>query len=133
MKNIKDDEQVFTPDQLSAMADALLAEADVDAEVALELMGGDQDDTPSVGTKKGSRKKKSEPEKKFDPGRVASVEERMADKEYVKQLDAQRDQQKQLAKLMAQATNDADRAAVEAALEKNRQETMRLIRERMRT
>ena len=80
----------------------------------------------------GCKKKEAEPEKKFDPGRVATVEERMADKEYVKQLDAQRDQQKKLAKLMAQATNDADRAAVEAALEKNRQESMRLIRERMR-
>ena len=76
-------------------------------------------------------KKKAEPEKKFDPSRVATVAERMADKEYVKQLDAQRDQQKKLAKLMAEATNDADRAAVQAALEKNRQESMRLIRERM--
>ena len=77
-------------------------------------------------------KKEAEPEKKFDPGRVASVEERMADKEYVKQLDAQRDQQKKLVKLASQATNDADRAAVAAALEKNRQETMRIIRDRMR-
>ena len=64
-------------------------------------------------------------------GGVASVEERMADKEYVAELDAQRDQQKKLVKLAGQATNDADRAAVAAALEKNRQETMRIIRERM--
>ena len=79
-------------------------------------------------------KKEAEPEKPAEPSRrgVASVAERMADKEYVKQLDAQRDQQKKLAKLMAEATNDADRAAVQAALEKNRQESMRLIRERMR-
>ena len=79
-------------------------------------------------------KKEAEPEKPApgDSGKVASVEERMADKEYVKQLDAQRDQQKKLVKLMSEATNDADRAAVAAALEKNRQESMRLIRERMR-
>ena len=80
----------------------------------------------------GCKKKESEPEKPADPHAVASVEERMADKEYVKELDAQRDQQKKLVKLASQATNDADRAAVEAALERNRQESMRLIRERMR-
>ena len=79
---------------------------------------------------------KKEPEPAVEPAKpsrrgVASVEERMADKEYVKQLDGQRDQQKKLVKLMAEATNDADRAAVGAALEKNRQESMRLIRERM--
>ena len=78
-------------------------------------------------------KKKAEPEKKFDPSKVATVAERMADKEYVKELDAQRDQQKKLVKLASQATNDADRAAVAAALEKNRKETMRLIRERMKS
>lgn len=80
----------------------------------------------------GCKKKEAEPEKPVDMSHVASVEERMADKEYVKELDAQRDQQKKLVKLMGQATNDADRAAVAEALEKNRQETMRLIRERMR-
>ena len=80
----------------------------------------------------GCKKKEAEPEKPADPRRVASVEERMADKEYVKELDAQRDQQKKLMKLASQATNDADRAAVSAALEKNRQETMRIIRERMK-
>ena len=81
----------------------------------------------------GCKKKEVEqPEKPVDMSHVASVEERMADKEYVKELDAQRDQQKKLVKLMGQATNDADRAAVAEALEKNRQETMRLIRERMR-
>lgn len=81
----------------------------------------------------GCKKKEPEqPEKPVDMSHVASVEERMADKEYVKELDAQRDQQKKLVKLMGQATNDADRAAVAEALEKNRQETMRLIRERMR-
>ncbi len=78
-------------------------------------------------------KKEAEPEQKFDPSRVSTVEERMADPAYVKQLDAQRDQQKKLAQLLAKATNDADRAAVEAALERNRQESMRLIRERMRS
>ena len=81
----------------------------------------------------GCKKKAAEPEKPVDPHAVASVEERMADKEYVKELDAQRDQQKKLMKLASQATNDADRAAVAAALEKNRQETMRLIRERMKS
>ena len=81
----------------------------------------------------GCKKKESEPEKPADPHAVASVEERMADKEYVKELDAQRDQQKKLVKLASQATNDADRAAVAAAIEKNRQETMRLIRERMKS
>lgn len=81
----------------------------------------------------GCKKKEAEQtEKPVDMSHVASVEERMADKEYVKELDAQRDQQKKLVRLMGQATNDADRAAVAAALEKNRQETMRLIRERMR-
>ena len=80
----------------------------------------------------GCKKKEAEPEKPVDMSHVASVEERMADKEYVKELDAQRDQQKKLVRLMGQATNDADRAAVAEALEKNRQETMRLIRERMR-
>ena len=81
----------------------------------------------------GCKKKEAEqPEKPVDMSHVASVEERMADKEYVKELDAQRDQQKKLVKLMGHATNDADRAAVAEALEKNRQETMRLIRERMR-
>lgn len=81
----------------------------------------------------GCKKKEAEQlEKPVDMSHVASVEERMADKEYVKELDAQRDQQKKLVKLMGQATNDADRAAVAEALEKNRQETMRLIRERMR-
>lgn len=78
------------------------------------------------------KKEAEQPEKPVDMSHVASVEERMADKEYVKELDAQRDQQKKLVKLMGQATNDADRAAVAEALEKNRQETMRLIRERMR-
>ena len=81
-------------------------------------------------------KKKAEPavtKKPVDPYHVASVEERMNDSEYVKQLDAQRDQQKKLVKLASQATNDADRAAVAAALEKNRKETMRLIRERMKS
>ena len=81
----------------------------------------------------GCKKKAAEPEKPADMSRVASVEERMADKEYVKELDAQRDQQKKLMKLASQATNDADRAAVAAALEKNRKETMRLIRERMKS
>lgn len=81
----------------------------------------------------GCKKKEPEqPEKPVDMSHVASVEERMADKEYVKELDAQRDQQKKLVRLMGQATNDADRAAVAEALEKNRQQTMRLIRERMR-
>ena len=83
----------------------------------------------------GCKKKEAEPAKPapVDTGRVASVAERMADKEYVKELDAQRDQQKKLVKLMGQATNDADRAAVAAAIEQNRQETMRLIRERMKS
>lgn len=86
-----------------------------------------------LATMAGCKKKEAEqPEKPVDMSHVASVEERMADKEYVKELDAQRDQQKKLVKLMGQATNDADRAAVAEALEKNRQETMRLIRERMR-
>lgn len=81
----------------------------------------------------GCKKKEAElTEKPVDMSHVASVEERMADKEYVKELDAQRDQQKKLVRLMGQATNDADRAAVAEALEKNRQQTMRLIRERMR-
>ena len=82
----------------------------------------------------GCTKEEAETEKPApaDPHAVASVEERMADKEYVKELDAQRDQQKKLMKLMGQATNDADRAAVAAAIEKNRLETMRLIRERMK-
>ena len=80
-------------------------------------------------------KKKAEPavtKKPVDPYHVASVEERMNDSEYVKQLDAQRDQQKKLAALMQEATNDVDRAAVAEALEKNRQETLRIIRERMK-
>ena len=86
-----------------------------------------------LATMAGCKKKEAEqPEKPVDMSHVASVEERMADKEYVKELDAQRDQQKKLVRLMGQATNDADRAAVAEALEKNRQETMRLIRERMR-
>ncbi len=86
-----------------------------------------------LATMAGCKKKEAEqPEKPVDMSHVASVEERMADKEYVKELDAQRDQQKKLVRLMGQATNDADRAAVAEALEKNRQQTMRLIRERMR-
>lgn len=78
-------------------------------------------------------KKEAEPEKPAEPSRrgVASVEERMADKEYVKQLDGQRDEMKRLRALIGKATNAADRAAVTNALEQNRQETIRLIRERM--
>lgn len=81
-------------------------------------------------------KKKAEPAtekaKPADQYHVATVEERMKDPEYVKQLEAQRVQQRKLAALMQTATNDADRAAVEAALERNRQESMRIIRERMK-
>ena len=78
---------------------------------------------------------KKEPEKPAAPSRkgVASVAERMADKEYVKRLDGQRDEMKKLAALAAKATTDVDRAAVTNALEANRQRTMQLIRERMRS
>ena len=81
----------------------------------------------------GGCKKEAEPEKSADSpqGGVASVEERMADKAYVKQLDGQRDEMKRLRALIGKATNAADRAAVTNALERNRQETMRIIRERM--
>lgn len=65
------------------------------------------------------------------PSGIASVEERMADPVYVKELDEQRDEMKRLVKLSAKATNEADRAALAAALEKNRRNTMELIRARM--
>ena len=71
------------------------------------------------------------PAEKEKPSGVASVEERMADPVYVKELDEQRDEMKRLAKLSEKATNDADRAALAAAFEKNRRRTMELIRARM--
>ena len=77
MKNIKDDEQIYTPDQLSAMADAILAEADVDAEEALEMMVSAQDDdAPISSKKKNSRKKKAAQE---DPASQKSPKEQLDD------------------------------------------------------
>lgn len=75
--------------------------------------------------------KKDEPVSAENQSGVASVEERMADPVYVKELDEQRDEMKRLAKLSEKATNDADRAALAAAFEKNRRRTMELIRARM--
>lgn len=63
--------------------------------------------------------------------RVAGVEERMADKEYVKELNKLSEIQKKIAHKRNAATNDADRAAASAELEALRQESMRHIRERM--
>lgn len=63
--------------------------------------------------------------------KVAGVEERMADKEYVKELNKLSEIQKKIAQKRNAATNDADRAAASAELEALRQESMRHIRERM--
>ena len=63
--------------------------------------------------------------------KVAGVEERMADKEYVRELKKLSSIQKKIALKLQSATNDADRAAAAVELEANRQESMRLIRERM--
>ena len=70
-------------------------------------------------------------EKKKEAPKVVGVEERMADKEYVKELKQLSDIQKKLALKRNSATNDEDRAAAAAELEALRQESMRHIRERM--
>ena len=74
--------------------------------------------------------KKDEAKKKEAP-KVASVEERMADKEYVGELKKLSEIQKKIAKKYNSATNDEDRAAAAAELEALRQESLRHIRERM--
>ena len=63
--------------------------------------------------------------------KVASVEERMADKEYVEELKQLSAIQKKIALKLQAATNDAERAAAAAELEAIRQKSMRHIRERM--
>ena len=63
--------------------------------------------------------------------KVASVEERMADKEYVEELKQLSSIQKKIALKLQAATNDAERAAAAAELEAIRQKSMRHIRERM--
>ena len=85
----------------------------------------------AAGCRKEEPKPAVEPAKPVRNG-VASVEERMADKEYVKQLDAQRDEQKRLAAQAAAAKTDEEKKAAAEALEANRQNTMRLIRDRMK-
>lgn len=82
----------------------------------------------AVGCK---RKPEPEPAKPVRNG-VASVEERMADKEYVKQLDAQCDERDKLSVQAAAAKTDEEKKAAAAALEANRQKTMGLIRKRMK-
>lgn len=68
---------------------------------------------------------------KPDPYKVAGVEERMADQEYVQALKDMSALQRELAKKRNSATNDAERAAANAELEALRQESTRRIRERM--
>ena len=63
--------------------------------------------------------------------KVAGVEERMADKEYVEKLRKSSSIQKEIALKLQAATNEAERMAAAAELEAHRQESMRLIRERM--
>ena len=72
---------------------------------------------------------KKDEEKKVP--KVASVEERMADKEYVEELKQLSSIQKKIALKLQAATNDAERAAAAAELEAIRQKSMRHIRERM--
>lgn len=78
-------------------------------------------------------KKQQEPEPpKNEPKKVIGVDERMADKEYVKKLENQRTAQKLLAQKLQEAKTPEDRAALQAALEKLRQQSMATIRQKMK-
>lgn len=62
---------------------------------------------------------------------VADGEEYVVDTNYVAALARQRSEKKELMQKFSKAKTDQEKKAAAAELEKNRQETMRIVREKM--
>lgn len=82
-------------------------------------------------SKKEEPKVEAQAPEKPAENRYLGVEERMADTNYVAALKAQAAKQKAIADKMAAAKTDEEKKAAALEFEKNRQESMSLIRQKM--